>query len=218
MAIVFDNASTGSSTSSATNTFSLTVGSGANRILWVGFIVNSTVTLVSTVTYAGAVMTATGNSPVNGGQDLYLFYLANPASGANNVVITMLGIVTEIHACAASYTGASQTGIPDSITSIAGSGTSATLTTTTVANNSWIVGVFRNNATGSGAAGTGTTQRASVVGQVSFDDSGSAFTPAGSHSIQETFGNTSYYAVGASFAPSGAAPTLLFRRLLGVGT
>lgn len=203
MAIAFDNSNSGTSTSSATNTFSLVVGSGANRILWVGFLVNNgTTPTVSSVTYAGVAMTATSNSPVNGGQYLYLYSLAAPATGTNNVVITMSGSVSQISACASSYTGAAQTGIPDSVTSVHSTGTSATTTTTTVADNSWMVGIFRNDSTGNGSAGSGTTHRTSVAGQVSMDDSGSAFTPAGSHSIQETWaGSNNYYAISASFAP-----------------
>lgn len=206
MAIAFDNASTGNSTASATVTFSLTVGAGSNRILWVGFIVNNIIATVTSVTYNGVNMAATANSPLNGGQDLYLYYLAAPTSGANNVVITMSSIVAEIHACAAAYTGASQIGIPDSVNSITGTGTSATITTTTVADNSWMVGVFRNDSTGNGSAGSGTTQRTSVAGQVSFDDSNGGKTPAGSFSIQETWaGSANYYALGASFAPPSTA-------------
>lgn len=210
-AISFDNASTGTSASSATDSFALTVGTGANRILWVGFLVNNgPQPTISSVKYAGVSMTATVGNPLPVGassQYLYLYYLAAPASGANNVVITFTGSVLNISAMASSYAGAAQTGIPDASVSGTGTGTSATLSTTTTADNAWMVGVFRNNSTGNGSAGSGTTQRAAVSGQVSFDDSGGPLTPPGSHSIQTTWtGSAAYYALGASFAPFIATP------------
>lgn len=203
MAIAFDNASSGNSTSSATLTFSLTVGSGSNRALWVGVLVNTTTATISSFNYAGVAMSPTGQTPLRSNQSLFLYYLANPASGTNNIVITMSTTVSEMHGCAASYTGAAQTGIPDAGTSTSvGSGTTNTLTLSTVANNAWMVGIFRNDSAGNGTAGTGTTQRTFSAGQVSFDDSGGALTPAGSHSIQETWaGSANNYALGASFAP-----------------
>lgn len=210
MAIAFDNASTGNITSTGNSlTFSLTVGSGSNRILWVGALVNTTTATVTSVTYAGVAMTATAASPLRSNQSLILYYLAAPASGANNIVLTLSSNVSEIHGIAASYTGAAQTGLPDSsVTESAGSGTSATLTTTTVANNAWMVGLFRNDSTGNGSASTGTTQRAFDSGQVSFDDSGAPLTPAGSHSIRETWtGSANNYVLGASFAPFVATVT-----------
>lgn len=202
--IAFDNASQGNAVSSPTSlTYALTVGSGTNRVLWVGFIVNRVgAPTISSVTYAGVAMTATSNSPNSTGQFLYVYYLPNPASGANNVVITLNSSI-EIHSCAVSYTGAAQTGIPDAVaTQTAGSGTSATLSATTVANNTWMFGIFRNDSAGHGSAGTGTTQRVKITGQASCDDSGSALTPAGSHSIQETWaGSATNYSLGASFVP-----------------
>lgn len=154
-------------------------------------------------------MTKTSNSPNSTGQFLYVYYLANPTSGTNNVVITVNSSI-EMHACAAAYTGAAQTGLPDSVaTQTAGSGTSAILTTTTVADNAWMFGIFRNDSAGNGSAGTGTTQRESMTGQASCDDSGGALTPAGSHSIQETWsGSATNYSLGLSFAPFVAAPTV----------
>lgn len=203
-AIAFDNASQGNSTSHPTSlTFSLAVGSGTNRILMVAFIVNRAgAPTISSVTYNGVAMTATSNSPNSTFQFLYVYYLANPASGTNNVVITLNSSI-EIHACAASYTGAAQTGIPDAVaTQTAGSGTSATLTATTIADNSWMFGIFRNDSAGNGSAGVGTIQRASMTGQASCDDSGAALTPPGSNSIQETWtGSATNYSLGLSFAP-----------------
>jgi hypothetical protein len=207
MAIAFDNASTGHATSASSLTFALTVGSGSNRKLWVGFNCNGVaIPAVSSVTYAGAAMTATPETPVaeSGSLKLYLYYLDNPASGANNVVITMASATDEISAEAASYSGAAP-GI-DSHMSVTGTGTTAILTTTTVADNAWLVGHFRNDSAGHGTAGTATTRRAFVSGQCSFDDSGGAKSPAGSYSIRETFSSAAYGAIGASFAPYVAPP------------
>lgn len=208
MAISFDASATGSVSSNTTLTFSHTVGAGSNRILWVAFLVNDAApAAVSSVTYNGVAMTATVDSPFVEQATIYqhLFYLVAPASGAHNVVITMASSMSGINAHAVSYAGAKQTGVPDAHATGTGTGTTGTMTATTVADNSWLVGFFRNEAAGNGTAGGGTTQRTSIVGNSSFDDSGGAKTPAGSYSVTETFSNALWGAIGASFAPSVAA-------------
>jgi hypothetical protein len=203
MAIAFNAATSASNSASATLTFAHTV-SGSNTMLLVGFIANkATVPAVSSVTYNGVAMTATSASPLTVSATVknHLYYLVNPTTGANNVVITFASAPDGIAANALSYTGAKQTGQPDSQMSTASTGATATLTTTTVANGSWLVGVFRNDSTGNGTAGGSTTQRSSIGGQCSMDDSGGLKAPAGSYSISETFGSAAYGALGISISP-----------------
>lgn len=204
MAIAFDNAASGSASIAASSlTYSLTVGAGSNRILFVSAIVNINADTISSITYAGVAMTPTANTPLVANQSLYLYYLVNPASGANNVVVTLSIGVSSIFSCASSYTGASQTGVPDSVGSAHATVTSGTVSTTVVAANSWMVGALRNDSNGNGTASTGTTQRTFVTGQTTLDDSGGALT-SGSQSLNETWGgaSTNFYALVASFAPS----------------
>lgn len=220
MAIVPDNTSSSTISSSGDTTFALNVA-GSNRILWVSFVTGAAGTpLVSTVKFNGATMTATAATPVviDANTQVYLYYLVNPDTGNNNIVIHWTTLPDNGTALAASYTGARQTSVPDTQMSAATTGTSATLTTNTLTDNAWLVGVFRNNADGSGTAGANTTIRVQVGGQVSFADTNAAQTPTGSKSIAETFSNAAYGAAGASFAPVGAVVTTLpYRTLLGVG-
>jgi len=72
----------------------------------------------------------------------YLYALVNPPAGNNNVVCTFTGSHT-IRATAASYSGVSQTGLPDSQNTGYDNNSGAktvTVTTNVVASNSWLVG------------------------------------------------------------------------------
>lgn len=202
--IAFDNASQGGITANAVLTFALTVGVGLNRIVWVAFTANkASVPAISSVTFGGVPMTATADTPLAESSSLkmYLYFLVNPASGSSNAVITFASAPDEIHASAVSYSGAAQSGVPDAHATATGTGTSATITMTTTKANAWLVGLFRNDSSGNGSAGTGTTQRSSITGQNSFDDNNGLATTPGSYSIQETFGNALYGGIGAAMAP-----------------
>lgn len=105
----FVAAADGGNNSSASNslTFSYTVGTGANRLLVV--YVGSGANNITGVTYAGVAMTlaaqsATGNNSI--------YYLLNPPSGSNSVVITA-ATTQGLFGAAADYTGAAQSGQPD---------------------------------------------------------------------------------------------------------
>lgn len=88
----------------------------------------------------------------------YLYYLVAPATGTNSVVCSTSGTTTQ-EGGSTTYTGASQTGQPDSFSSNSSAGTETfTLTTTVVASNSWLVGVCGSNG-GNITAGSGTTLR-----------------------------------------------------------
>jgi len=142
---------------------------------------------VTGVTYNGISMTKlastvtvpTANQVISG------YYLANPASGAHNVVISLSS--GYLAAASMSYTGVKQSGLPDSINTGTANAVSLTLSTTTVANNCWTVAaIHRETATVS--AGTGTTERGHIGGFADFIgcDSNGALTPPGSKSLQGT--------------------------------
>lgn len=210
MAIAFDAASTG--TKNSVTLTALTVShtcTGSDLILWVGCAANSGDYIsTGTVTYNGVSMTQAVKQVASGTNYTYLYYLINPATGAHNIVITP-GTATALELCAASYTGAKQSGQPDNTTSGSNSSTtSITTTLTTVADNCWTVafgGIQRAM-----TASTGMTARGSAGGTwgTIIGDSNSAITPAGSYSMTMTFssvaaGNQS--AVMASFSPVSAA-------------
>lgn len=215
MAIAFDAASGGDGF--IVNSFSWShTCSGSDRILWVAVTADSE-SITPTATYNGVSMTL-GVSQAVGSNKLWLFYLVAPATGANTVEVANFGLRTGT-GHSASYTGASQTGVPDA-TATGGNVllTSLTVSPTTVADNCWLVmGGFAMGQTIS--AGTGATLRdgrsSSTDPRGAILDSNAAKTPAGSHSIQFTVpSSTTLVGVVASFAPSaGEAGHPAMRRL-----
>lgn len=205
--IAFDAASQG--TSSGTSTTFAHTCSGSDRLLFVEAY-STTGDDVTGITYNGVAMTQINKVSKSGSSEkLYLYYLAAPATGSNNVVVSRSGSGGFLHGAASSYTGAKQTGIPDSQTTTApvGTGTSLTATTTTVANNCWLVAAFVCD-NGGITAGSGTSVRG---GDTSFDviaDSNGAKTPAGSHSlIVNCNSGSNRAAVIASFEPAAEVAT-----------
>lgn len=199
--ISFDNA-TGSSQDSTTSlTFSHTC-SGARRLLWVGVFAYSTNDVVSSVTYAGVAMTKRASRVESTRGYVYLYSLENPATGANNVVVTSSSSVN-LKAAAASYTSTSQTGVPDATAGKTVSNSqSASISVTTVAKNCWVVGYFANASPI--VAGSGTTKRDSVAGANIMDSNGPVATP-GPYTLNASGPDQYWSVVAASFAPGVAA-------------
>lgn len=218
MAIAFDNSATAGAnpTSGSAFSFSYTT-SGSNRILFVGIASLFGGDNVTAVTYGGAAMTLISKSAINGfgGSQQYLYYLINPASGANNVSISVPS-GNELAVGVASYTGALQSGQPDaSATNTATSSSTASVSVTTIANNAWVMAFICN--TGSlVTAGSGTTVRSngtpSSTIPVGVVDNNTAKTPAGSVTLNVTAGDASarsWELHAASFSPAlASAPTV----------
>lgn len=197
VAIAFDNSLTTSQTSGTTNlTYAFNAdpgGTGTNKMLFVGV----TAALVTpTVTYNGTSMTLLASVVYNFGvQEGYLYGLVAPASGSNNVSITV-GTATAIVSTAVSYTGVKQIITPDASTTSSGSGATsgATLTLTTVADNCWTIMYVRGAGGSVIAAGSGTTLRNSGTTTNNFLDSNGPITPPGSTSLIFTLGSNQAYA------------------------
>lgn len=214
-AIAFD---AGEHVDGAANTDTLTIShtsTGSNLIMFVcPFSSNygSQTDVVTGVTYNGVSLTRINTAVMPTSDDrVYLYYLAGPATGTHNVVIsansgnagrTLSGNV-------ATYSGASQTGIPDAQTTTNGSAiTSLTGTLTTVADNTWLVGCGRNDITNTPTAGTNTFMR--IQDSRSLVDTNAAQTPAGSHSITVNVSSQTQMNMAlASFAPFVAASVAL---------
>jgi uncharacterized repeat protein (TIGR01451 family) len=97
--VVFDNsASNGArvNTGTPTVTTSLSVGAAANRLLIVGVSLNRqqrTTVAVNTVTDGAATLTSLGNETDTGNdRRVEMFYLVNPASGTNNIVVSFTNL------------------------------------------------------------------------------------------------------------------------------
>jgi len=188
MSIAFDSKSN-SSGSGTSLTFSH-VCSGSNLILIVGiqtYLVSPTGITISSVTYDGVEMTSFGNvERTPNGEYQYMYYLIAPSVGSQNIIITTTTPMDYIGATSASYTGVRQTGQPDSYVTFPNStGTSITTTTTTIADNSWLVGFYVVDTAGTWTAGLDTTAR-DAIGNARLFDSNGAKTPAGSYSLIAT--------------------------------
>lgn len=186
-AIAFDAGTNGASGSSPL-TFSHTV-TGSDPILLVGVEINGT-TSVSGITYNGVALTKI-NSIVNGVFTHELWYLSDPATGANDVVVTTTGAVTLLNASAVSYTGASNpsSAIPDNDGVDQGSVGTGTNTIVSVADNCFHIAFFAGRNTGNNlTAGSGATARNVTTSGFAFFDSNGVITPAGSNSMTVTVG------------------------------
>jgi hypothetical protein len=205
MAIAFDAATNPALASATSLTFSHTC-SGSDRILFVSAFVRNQV--ISSITYNGVSMTEIGTreGPQGGSSDyISLYYLVAPATGVNNVVITIPSSAVIIGG-SVSYTGASQTGQPDNSQNNNTTVEATTTTTlTTVADNCWVMGMVRAGSDGNTSASTGTTLRANTAGYFQMYDKNGPVTPAGSASIITTQVSQTTMAKIASFAPSVSA-------------
>lgn len=184
MAIAFDAVTTTSGYNS-TISFSHTIGSGSNRIvffyLW---IVQGGPT--TSITYNGVAMTLLrlGN-PGGGSRAMRVYYLVNPPTGTNSVSVTISTTVDWV-ASLVSYTGVNQSSpfANDGFVDQA-SVTSLPRTITTSFNNSWHLGFGFGEGENSGA-GTGTVRRDSIASELSTLDNNFAIAISTSNAIEVT--------------------------------
>jgi len=202
MAIAYDTSSTTNAVNPGTSLTWAHTCTGDNRILFVcarnGHAEGERIT---GITYDGVAMTKIDSYTVGSGEPtIVLYYLVAPSIGSDNIVVSSSS--GYIQAAAASYTGASQANIPDSKAEGGVLNTSSySLSTTTVADNCWLVMAACGSLIGKTMA-AGTTKRQDQV-----YDSNGAKTSAGSYSLGFTGGDaeTDVSCVIASFAP--AIPT-----------
>lgn len=143
----------------------------------VGFSVNNTSDIVTTVTWAGATMTllSKGADPSElGGGWTYLYYIASPSIGAQTISVD-LSASTLVRACAETYSGTDLT-FPVNVSS---SATVTSANTITVYATSTVDNVYFFNWTqdhnGTPTPGTNETQIAVVANNICTDyDSGIA--------------------------------------------
>lgn len=215
MAIAFDATTGVTQGAAATLTWSHTC-TGANLILFVAVSTNSGATAV---TYNLVPMTQI-DITTGGAIQTNLWYLVGPATGANNIVATLTGVNASAgQAC--SYTGASQTGVPDNH-GVGGptTTTSYSQSLTSVADNCFAImaGIAASGL--AITAGTNTTLRQQEAVQVGafLMDSTAALTPAGTFTLAGTSASQSWKSCMATFAPVGAVSSSKFLGLLGVGS
>lgn len=182
MAVAFDAVGPSSSgsvktTSSTSSTWSHTVGTGTNRYLVVGVSLGggSTGTGTCTATFGGVSMTQLGTArpATTGTGKVYLFGLANPASGTGTVTITSstAGVIT---GGSTSWTGVGSVG---TAASAVGGSVTAAVSVTGTATSSMVVAqagagsafsattqTLRYRATGNTASSAGNSQGISAAG------------------------------------------------------
>lgn len=189
--------------SSATVPFA--IGTGANRILFVTALKQSSQTVTS-ITYGGIPMTQVES--VLGytfAENLYIYMLVNPPSGTHDIVALYSGAGVNL-IYASSYTGAAQTGQPDAHTSQrATSGTSLSTSLNMVADNSWMYGFFR--VANSIQTPDSNTSFFAANNDVNQADTNGSLTPTGSYSMGvNSYGDGVAAQMVVSFAPA-VAPT-----------
>lgn len=220
MAIAFDASATASSnpTAGSPQTFSHTC-SGTNRILFVGMMVRggTPAVTVTGVTYAGVSMTqvGTGVNYDSTNSRNQIWYLVNPATGANTVSVSVSGNSGPVSSYSVSYTGASQTGVPDASntnSSSASNVTSLASSVTTVAANCWYLIIGGAVVSGTGGVMSGTVGCSLRIGNTNsgtylisgiLDSNGTVAPGAHSVTINQSGSAAPMGLVIVSFAPVG---------------
>lgn len=130
---------------SSPQTFSHTMGTVSNGIVCVGVTLWQNVAgvgLVTGITYGGVAMTIAGTERVSGAMVSDLYFLKNPPAGSNTVSVAFsgaAGAILTFLSGAVSFSGVDQTNPNDATNGTTGFSMNATVNTTTVADNAWVV-------------------------------------------------------------------------------
>lgn len=207
MAVAFDATANGTVNPATSLTFAHTC-TGTNLILFV-CVINNNSTGASGVTYNGVALTLLDTRTDAGGNIPELWYLIAPATGANNIVISMSGSCA-IAGASSSYSGARQSAPAVFGDERADSATTISKALTSTVDNSWIVsGATNNFAATSWTAGANTTFR-SAAQWAGFCDGNAAITPAGSATLVANLGSSaSLIMLAAIVAPPPLGPANL---------
>lgn len=204
MAIANTAASAGSYASASSATLSHTCTAGDILFVCILTLGDS----VTGVTYNGVAMTQLRKrqcTKFGATNWQYIYFLSNPASGANNIVASF-SPNSYCELFGASYSGASPTQYDSTSQgsgTTTGSGSPFTLTTTVVAANSWLLSWTKDGSGGS-TAGSGTYRRSprdSGAGDQGWDSNGAVAAGARSLNHVNTFNPTDWDGIIISIAP-----------------
>ena len=214
-----NNDSTGYTTASSF-TFSCTVSTTANNMIFVNAYLGASTT--ASATYAGAAITQlrvnSYASPQSGQYD-YLWYKYGAATGANNVVISYGGSIGSYAMCA-SYVGVAQQA-PEASTSTTALSTQMTATTTSLSANDWSTMPIRTAGVSTFSAQNASTSiwSADTANGGGWVDSGTAILTPSQNVLGITYTSTANWNGGlmATFAPyvAPSAPAPVLRRANG---
>lgn len=219
MAIAYDNSSKAFAGNGSGYTNWTHTCTGTNLILLVGIMEGHNTLGVTGITYNGVALTKISNFSQGSSDTVSLWYLINPTTGTNTIAVTGTNTSSSIYNSAISYTGVKQSGQPDSFNSGSTTGTPLVISTTTIANNTWVVGMWGASDGGSGGitAGTNVVSRQFYAGPGSSNfssmmgDSNSVVTPAGSFSqtVSDSSGGlNNILGVIASISPANSQYTI----------
>lgn len=191
--------------------------SGSNRILIV-FVGGASDPGVSGITYNSVAMTkfAETTYPGSGYAGFSGWYLINPASGTNTIAVTSSGNCTAI---ASSFTGAKQSGQPDSfgVNNNASGTSSLAVSTTVVAADCLLVGGVSEDQGSGATGGTNTTVRDFTGQGLNIADSGTSTIGTGSQALNYTMGGSWLFrGITASIAPVAASGPTSVKTVNGV--
>ncbi len=197
-AIAFPGTAEDNTVGASPRTIASVVVSGSNPMLFVTPNAASANTTAVTFNTTETLTIVDINRNVSSAYIISMWQLGTPTATTANVSMVSTG---SLGGCALSYSGCA--GTVDSSHGSASAGTTpVNCTTTVVASNCWLVGVWSDDGTNP-AAGTGTTQRAQWQGGTGAGDSNGTVS-TGSQSLQFTYtgGSGSSGYVVASFAPA----------------
>lgn len=205
----FDQAGGFSPVTASSYTISVTVAANSNRGLDVGFYLFSgggapAAGVVTSVTHNGVAMTLM-DSAAQGNERAFLYRLVNPATGTNNVVITLSSSIACEGAWASYYNVNQEQAYDSKSTGTQASGTTVVTTTTTVHDNCRVVMFARNNVANFSSFTNGTIRVASRNNTIGDGTK----TPAGALAITGNWsGSGQGVAVAAAWAPAQLGPDL----------
>jgi hypothetical protein len=192
-------------------TWSHTVA-GTDRILVVSVALWQDVAGTGTITamtYNGVAMTK-AQGVTQGAMRAEIWYLVNPATGANTVSATVTGNTDDRKFRSASYTGVDQVAGLDASNSAVGGTGNPTVNVTTIADNSWVQDAVAKFGTGAATIGAGQT---SLLNNVTGATLGAASyegpqTPAGAVTMSWTQASANdWVTVAMSFKPVAVTGT-----------
>jgi hypothetical protein len=220
MAIAFDSALNTVTHGSPTSGFTDSFNNVAGTLLIVGIISRTTGDQITGCSYNGVAMTLVAKVNTNAASSwAYVFKLANPATGTNNISTTFSGSPADVRVTAASYSGASD--VEASNTGTTASATSWTGSVTTITDNDWVGGFVMNDVTNNVATAPAVLR--GVADDPNLLDLNSAQTPAGSKSIGGSIqggasGNYGYIVFAMTPTAGGGGGTRQTLTMMGVGS
>ena len=208
---VFDAVSKTKSASANSLTVSHTMSASANGLLTVCAHANTTTTTI-TVTYNGVAMTSAVRRTNGGASEL--FYLAAPATGANNIVASF-SATERVAVGGVSFTAVDQSTPIDNATSAIGTSTAPAVTITSAVDDMTVDCLGNNNGSGGAEATNSQTLRWTQFDVAQGDQSGQA-TAAGAASVTSTWttqNSASWQVLGMNINAVAAASTIRRRAI-----